>query len=94
MKNKTLTMPFNLFKTGVSTDSFTPMSAMLMGASVLLYGTIQVSWWIMDPSRCSQEAQVDFLRQIAACAIRMHAPSCMQARSRAMARMCISALSG
>ena len=43
MKNKTLTKPFNLFKTGISTDSFTPLSAMLMGASVLLYGTIQVS---------------------------------------------------
>ena len=42
MKNKTLTKPFNLFKTGISTDSFTPLSAMLMGASVLLYGTIQV----------------------------------------------------
>lgn len=42
MKNKTLTMKWNLFKTGISTDRFTPLSAMLMGASVLLYGTIQV----------------------------------------------------
>ena len=42
MKNKTLTNKWNLFKTGISTDRFTPLSAMLMGASVLLYGTIQV----------------------------------------------------
>ncbi|KAK9819305.1 hypothetical protein WJX74_003436 [Apatococcus lobatus] len=42
MKNKTLTHRWNLFKTGISTDRFTPLSAMLMGASVLLYGTIQI----------------------------------------------------
>ena len=42
MKDKTLTKPWDLLSTGVSTDSFTPLGAVLMGASVFLYSFIQV----------------------------------------------------
>lgn len=41
-KNKTLTRPLNLWRTGVTTDSFTPKGAVIMAVSVLLYGIIQV----------------------------------------------------
>ena len=42
MKDRTLTKPWNFLATGVSTDSFTPLGAALMGASVFLYAFIQV----------------------------------------------------
>ncbi len=41
-KNKTLTRPYNLWRTGVTTDGFTPKGAVIMAVSVLLYGIIQV----------------------------------------------------
>ena len=41
-KNKTLTRQFNLWRTGVTTDGFTPKGAVIMAVSVLLYGIIQV----------------------------------------------------
>ncbi|KAK9825642.1 hypothetical protein WJX81_003822 [Elliptochloris bilobata] len=40
--NKTLTRRFDLWRTGVTTDSFTPKGAIIMAVSVLLYGIIQV----------------------------------------------------
>ena len=42
MRDKKLTQRWNFLSTGVSTDGFTPLGAVLMGASVLLYAFIQV----------------------------------------------------
>lgn len=50
-KNKTLTRPYNLWRTGVTTDGFTPKGAVIMAVSVLLYGIIQVC------SECIQHTQ-------------------------------------
>lgn len=42
MKDRTLTKPWSVLATGVSTDNLTPLGALLMGASVFLYAFIQV----------------------------------------------------
>ena len=41
--NKTLTRPYNLLKTGITTDRFTPTNAAIMSATALLYLLIQVN---------------------------------------------------
>lgn len=48
--NKTLTRPFNLARTGVTTDSFTPTNAAIMSFSSLLYLLIQVPASLYGPS--------------------------------------------
>lgn len=46
--NKKLTKPYDLWRTGVTTDGFTPKGAIIMAVSVLLYGIIQVG--VQHPS--------------------------------------------
>ena len=41
--NKKLTRKWSLFRTGVTTDNFTPKGAIIMVASVALYAIIQVA---------------------------------------------------
>lgn len=40
--NKRLTRKYDLWRTGVTTDSFTPKGAVIMVATVLLYAIVQV----------------------------------------------------
>jgi hypothetical protein len=42
--NKKLTRKFDIWRTGVTTDNFTPKGAIIMAASVLLYGIIQARY--------------------------------------------------
>ena len=68
MKDKTLTQRWNLLKTGVSTDSFTPLGAMLMGGSVFLYAFIQVLHSLLPLSNNMQlVADVVWHRQETGC---------------------------
>lgn len=52
MKDKTLTKPWHFLSTGASVDKFTPLGAMLMGASVFLYAFIQVRPGIHTFEQC------------------------------------------
>lgn len=51
--NKKLTHKWSLFKTGVTTDNFTPKGSAIMTASVLLYAIIQVCIFCLPHSAVS-----------------------------------------